>query len=181
MNEEALLQAIDSGDIDRVYEIIMNGMNGMNLNFANGEPLKRAMISENYEILKLLILNGADIFYKSSHFGEDAAFFAQQIDDEIDELSDEDIDTHPYIIYVDTMGYDREYTLSEFIFDLDQEYIELLIIQKENLIASTRHSSRKEVPYAQSFTLIAEYSNSMPFRACVFPCVTVIMKKMKKK
>ena len=129
MRKEALLQAIDSGNIDGVYKLIWTGMN---LNFAAGEPLKRAMESNNYEILKLLILNGANIFFKNSHAEDDAAFFAQQIDDEIDLLPPEERNSHPYIIYLNKKGYGTEYSLSDFIYELDQLYLEYVINKYES-------------------------------------------------
>lgn len=165
MSEEALLQAIDSGNINRVYKMIVSGIN---LNFADGEPLKRAMISENYEILKLLILNGADIFFKNSHAADDAAFFAQQIDDDIDLLPPEHRNYHSYIIYLNKMGYDTEYTLSDFISDLDQQYIETLINKsvsrlqknyKKRNLSKRRKEGLHNVMAPSQLSLNPQYSN----------------------
>ena len=143
-------------------------ISGMDLNFANGEPLKRAIISENYEILKLLILNGADIFFKNSHAADDAAFFAQQIDDDIDLLPPEHRNSHPYIIYLNKMGYDTEYTLSDFISDLDQQYIETLInisvsrLQKnykKRKLSKRRKMGLHNVMAPSQLSLNPQYSN----------------------
>tara|TARA_Y100000389_G_scaffold204843_1_gene260093 strand:- start:9132 stop:9707 length:576 start_codon:yes stop_codon:yes gene_type:complete len=123
MHEDRLLEFINSGNINGVYSLIMNGVD---INYDYGAPLRRSIETGNFEIMKLLILNGADPMVNKNRYPIhefNALYIAENIDNELDIVNEDNFYNHPYIQYLLNNNIDEQYRLTDFIYDLEEQHL----------------------------------------------------------